>query len=69
MSNFSKEEFLDTSSVPKTLFCFYYTFVRLSSLKQIPTFSVGERLGAPDVANKLHRYLRLRTREQILSNL
>ena len=32
-------------------------FVRLLSLKQIPTFSVGERLGAPDVANKLHQHV------------
>ena len=50
-----------SSSAPRTLFYFNYMFARLLSLKQILTFSVGERLGAPDVANKSHLHSRLRT--------
>ena len=59
MSNFSNVVFSGSSPLPRTLFYFNYMFVRLLSLKQIPTFSVGERLGAPDVTNKSHRHVRL----------
>ena len=61
-SNFSKEEFSDTSSVPKTLFIIYkrdaedvdpYRFGGFSNV-----ISVGEGLAPPDILQKAVAYLR-----------